>query len=162
MARWHSVWLRNAVAMVCMAMATMLSAQSYIRLMDRIQHEQHHAHFANPLAGGVISTAHDSNTHHHHKGDSAGSSDHSHVAQAPAEHHHSHDSGGDGHGHDHGKTQKDHQHGDATVLFLAAQSFVLSGCPVASSRCDALPQDFASHRPRGPDHPPKPSLEFRV
>jgi hypothetical protein len=141
-----------------MAMAAMLSAQSYFRLMDRIQHEQHHAHFANPLAGGVISTAHVSKSHHHDKGDTAHSSGHSHVAQASEGHHHSHDAGG----HDHGKAQQDHQHGDATVLFLAAQSFVLAGCPIASSHCDARPQDFVSHSPRGPDHPPKPSLEFRV
>jgi len=36
-----------------MAMAVMLSGQTYIALMDRIEHAHHHVHFANPLAGAV-------------------------------------------------------------------------------------------------------------
>jgi hypothetical protein len=136
-----------------MALATMLSAQSYIRLMDRIEHEHHHAHFANPLAGSVtISTAHDPEKHHHHSGETANSA-HSHAVQTADGHHHSDDSGSP----HHTKGQTDHQHGDATVLFLAVQSFVLAGCPIASSHCDARPQSFISYSPRGPDHPPKPA-----
>ena len=51
---WHSfVPLRKAVAVLCMALAVMLSGQAYISLMDRIEHAHHHAHFANPLAGEV-------------------------------------------------------------------------------------------------------------
>ena len=50
----HSfVPLRRAIAILCMAIAVMLSGQSYISLMDRIDHAHHHVHFANPLAGDV-------------------------------------------------------------------------------------------------------------
>jgi hypothetical protein len=159
LARWNSSLLRNAVAVVCMALAAMLSAQGYIRLMDRIEHAHNHAHFANPLAGSVtLSSDHGAKDHHHRRGETANSSDHSHVAQTTDGHPHSHDSGS----HHHTQGQNDHQHGDATVLFLAAQSFVLAGCPVTFLRCDVRPQSFVSFAPRGPDHPPKPAAVFRV
>jgi hypothetical protein len=52
--------------------------------------------------------------------------------------------------------------GDAAIVFLAAQSFVLSLCPVSSPRCELEPPMPASIHPRGPDHPPKSDLEIRV
>jgi hypothetical protein len=47
-------------------------------------------------------------------------------------------------------------------MFLAAQSFVLSVCPIAAERCSSEPVTFASITPLGPDHPPKSTLEIRV
>lgn len=152
--------VRYCVAFLCMALAVMLSAQTCISLMDRIQHAQHHAHYANPFAGGVVySDNAPSMDHHHHHGDKADSSGHSHVADAN-EGHRNFD-GAPVHPH-HSKGQTDHQHGDATVLFLAAQTFVLAGCPITSLRCDVRPHGFVSFAPRGPDHPPKPTSEIRV
>lgn len=141
--RWRGLDnLRKSVAVLCMALAVMLSGQSYISLMDRIEHAHHHAHFANPLAGEVAFCLgdHDACGHHHHGG-------------ADDAHHHSH--GGTS-----GTTE--HQHGDAAIMFLAAQSFVLSLCPVPSPRCELEPPTLASFHPRGPDHPPKADLEARV
>src|SRR5262249_145158 len=112
--RWPSfALLRKGVAVLCMALAVMLSGQSYISLMDRIEHAHHHAHFANPLAGGLASCVGDHDACGHH-----------HDGTADASHHHSHGSPG----HQSGTTE--HQHGDAAVMFLAAQSFVLAICPV--------------------------------
>lgn len=143
---WHSfVPLRKAVAVLCMALAVMLSGQAYISLMDRIEHAHHHAHFANPLAGEVGSCVggHDACAHHHD------------GAQGTS-HHHSHGSTS----HDSGTSE--HQHGDAAVMFLAAQSFVLAISPVPSPRCELEPPTLVSFHPRGPDHPPKTVLEVRV
>jgi hypothetical protein len=117
----------------------MLSGQSYISLMDRIDHAQNHVHFANPLAGDVQFCGGDHDqcgVHHHH-----------HGADAAADHHHSHG-------------PADHQHGDAAIVFLAAQSFVFAICPVAAARCETKPLAYASVSPRGPDHPPKTILEI--
>ncbi len=125
--------LRKAVAVLCMALATLLSAQTLISVMDRIEHAHHHAHFANPLAGNV---AYD---HHGH------SADHRHRQ-------------GDGH---HGQTPASdgaHQHGDAVMVYLAAQPFILAGFAVPEVLCEQPPQSFASAEPRGPDRPPKPIL----
>lgn len=140
---------RRAVAVLCMALAVMLSGQTFISLMDRIDHAHHHAHFANPLAGGVEYSAadHDSSGHpHHHNAAQDGGDSH---APGSAGHHHSHD-------------PADHQHGDAAIVFLAAKSFVLVLCPTAALRCEAAPPKIVSFSPRGPDHPPKLSLEIRV
>jgi len=132
------------VALLCVALAVMLSGQSYISLMDRIEHAHHHAHFANPLAGDVAISLgdHDASGHHHHH-DGSGDASHQHA-----------------HGGASGTTE--HQHGDAAIMFLAAQSFVLSLCPIPSQRCELEPPTLASFHPRGPDHPPKSVLELRV
>jgi hypothetical protein len=36
-----------------MAIAVVVSSQTFIGIMDRIEHANHHAHFPNPLAGDV-------------------------------------------------------------------------------------------------------------
>jgi ABC-type nickel/cobalt efflux system permease component RcnA len=123
---------RRAIAILCMALAVMLSWQSYISLMDRMEHAHHHAHFANPLAGDVQFCGAQCEVNHHHEADVAG-------------HHHSHD-------------PANHQHGDSVIVFLAAQSFILTACMVPASRCQFTPQTFASFTPRGPDRPPKSFL----
>ncbi len=131
-----------------MALAAMLSGQTYISLLDRIDHAHHHAHFANPLAGDVEYSAvdHDSSAHHH---DDEGQDIADHHADGSAGQHHSHD-------------PADHQHGDAAIVFLAAQNFVLGICPVPALRCETASPKIVSFNPRGPDHPPKTSLEIRV
>jgi hypothetical protein len=131
------------VALLCVALAVMLSGQSYISLMDRIEHAHHHAHFANPLAGDIAFCFgdHDACGHTHHDG-------------ADASHHHHSNGANSG--------TNEHQHGDAAIMFLAAQSFVLSLCPIPSQRCELEPPTLASFHPRGPDHPPKSALELRV
>jgi hypothetical protein len=132
-----------------MALAFLLSGQTYISLMDRIDHAHHHAHFANPLAGDVAYTTvdHEPSDYHHHAGKQVGILDH--HAKGSADHHHA-------------SGPADHQHGDATILFLAASSFVLALCPVPTLRCEALSPTMVSFSPRGPDHPPKANLEIRV
>jgi hypothetical protein len=129
----HSIGFRRVVAVVCMALAVVLSGQAYISLMDRVEHAHHHVHFANPLAG-------DLQIGHHH--------DH---GMEHASHHHDDPQGA-----------AEHQHGDATIMFLAAQSFVLTACPIAADRCVSVPMKFASINPRGPDRPPKALFEIRV
>jgi hypothetical protein len=44
-------FVRHSVAVMCMALAVMLSGQTYISLMDRIDHAHNHVHFANPAGG---------------------------------------------------------------------------------------------------------------
>lgn len=150
LSRQSLVPFRRAVAILCMALAAMLSGQTYISLMDRIDHAQNHAHFANPLAGDVAySSASHASPSHRHDG---------HEPQKTA-HHHEH--GSAGHSHPHGGTA-DHQHGDAAIVFLAAQSFVLTACPLPALRCDTASAKLVSFNPRGPDHPPKTGLEIRV
>lgn len=72
--------LRRATAMLCMALAVMASFQSYIGVMDRMDHARHIVHFPNPLAGdaeycnGALGLCNeDSSAHHdalmHHHGD---------------------------------------------------------------------------------------------
>jgi len=143
----HSfVPFRRVVAILCMALAVMLSGQAYISLLDRIDHDHHHVHFANPLAGNVEFCAGDHDQcgvhHHHHDGDAA--ADHGNAA---ADHQHSHG-------------PADHQHGDAAIVFLAAQSFVFAICPLEAARCETELPAFDSISPRGPDHPPKYDLEI--
>jgi len=140
---------RRTIALICMALAVMLSGQAYISLMDQVEHAHHHAHFANPLAGGVICATATTCGHHHDD----------HVQQAS--HHHDDGQRGSHHHHD-AQGPADHQHGDATILSLAAQSFVLSLCPITAERCSSAPVRFVSVTPLGPDHPPKPGLEIRV
>jgi hypothetical protein len=122
--------IRRAVAIVCMALAAVLSAQTFISVMDRIEHAHHHAHFPNALAGDMqfCGGEHD-----------------------PCE------------GHQHGATNKVAPHyGDAVIVFLPAQSFVLVACALPRERCASPPTAFTSVSPRGPDHPPKSILEVRV
>jgi hypothetical protein len=141
LSRYSFVPLRRAVAILCMAMAVMLSGQTYIALMDRIDHAQNHVHFANPLAGDVAFCGGDHDqcgVHHHH-----------HHADAAADHHHPH-------------VPADHQHGDAAIVFLAAQSFVFAICPLEAARCESEQPAFDSISPRGPDHPPKYHLEIQA
>jgi hypothetical protein len=133
---------RRVVATLCVALALMLSWQSYISLMDRIEHAQHHAHFANPLAGDVQYCGSACQAGHH---------DHEHAGAAG--HHH-----GDVASHHDAPDPVNHQHGDSGIMFLAAQSFVLTACTVAAERCQFTPQTFVSFNPRGPDHPPKSFL----
>jgi hypothetical protein len=65
-----------------MALSALLSAQTYIGIMDRIEHAHHHVHFPNPLAGDVeycggaqiVCADHDDGTPDsfpHHHGDAA-------------------------------------------------------------------------------------------
>jgi len=64
-----------------MALSFVLSSQTYIGIMDRIEHAQHHVHFANPLAGDIefcvggpdICADHDGadQSFPHHHGDAA-------------------------------------------------------------------------------------------
>lgn len=123
-----------------MALATVLSCQSYISLMDRIEHAHHHAHFANPLAGDVQFCG----------------GDHDWCGV-------SHDHAGDGADHQHSHGLPDHQHsGDAAIVFLAAQSFTFAISPVACPRCETEPRGLAGVSPSGLDRPPKSNLEIRA
>jgi len=133
-----------------MALSVMLSGQAYISLMDRVEHAQNHVHFANPLAGGVLCSTGDACGHHEDHGVQLAS--HDHDSQPAAHHHH-----GSQASHHHHNTQgpADHQHGDATIMFLAAQSFVLAACSITAERCPSEPVTFVSITPLGPDHPPK-------
>lgn len=159
--------LRRFVAVICMTLAVMLSGQAYISLMDRIDHAHHHVHFANPLAGDVqFSPArqdHDAAGHHEHRAtqdvaeDRAHGSDGHHRGGQDVAGHHTHGTG-DHHPHN----PVDHQHGDATVVFLAVQSFVFAACPAAADRCATELPILTSVFLLGPDHPPKSDLEFRV
>jgi len=141
LSRQSFVPLRRAVAILCMALAVMLSGQAYISLMDRIDHAHHHLHFANALAGDVQFCGGDHDQcgahHHHHDGDNAA-------------------------GHHHSNGPADHQHGDAAIVFLAAHSFVFAICPVEAARCETELPALASISPRGPDHPPKYDLEIQA
>ena len=128
---------RRAVAMLGIVLAVMLSGQTYISLMDRIDHAHHHHHFANPLAGDVQFCGGDHDgcgLYHHHHTDNAGS---------------------------HGDSDN-HQHGDAGLVFLAAQTFVLPSCPLVQLACDATPTGVASVTPGGLERPPKMVLELRT
>ena len=122
--------------MLCMTMAVMLSGQAYISLMDRIEHAQHHHHFANPLAGDLQFCGDDHDGcglhHHHHHNDAAGHGD------------------------------SDHQHGDAALVFLAAQAFVLPPCTLVYLACDMVPAGLATVNPGGLERPPKTALEIRT
>jgi hypothetical protein len=113
-----------------MALSAVLSAQTYIGIMDRIEHAHHHVHFPNPLAGDVQSC----------DGALDICADHDDASQHSFPHH----------------------HGDAALMFLAAQSFVLPTHPIAASRCETEPLPLVSFSPYGPDHPPKVNLEIRV
>jgi hypothetical protein len=63
--------------------------------------------------------------------------------------------------HDHGTHGKiGHNHGDAAIVFLAAQSFIFSICPLPALRCESTAPKLVSFSPRGPDHPPKYNLEI--
>jgi len=133
--------VRRVVAMICVALAMMLSGQTYVSLMDDIEHTHHHVHFANPLAGDLqFCTSQDACGHDHY---SNGKQD------QPYHHNGTRDAA-------------DHQHGGPALLFLAAQNFALTDCAMTHSRCESLAARFASISPRGPDRPPKPSLEIRV
>ncbi len=131
---------KHAVAVLCMALAVVLSGQTYISLMDRIDHVHGHVHFANPLAGDVqfCTGDHDQcGTHHHHHPDGRS-------------------------GHDHSHANPGHQHGDVGIVFLAAQNFVFPICAVPDSRCESESRTLASISPRGPDRPPKASVLSRA
>ena len=132
-----SSFLRGAVAVICMALAFVLSSQSYIYVMDRIEHAHHHVHFANPLAGDVQFCGGDHDgcgLHHHH---------HSHVNGIPHEH-------------------PDHQHGDAAIVFIVVQNFVVPGCPAIASRCESEPRSLSGIDRTGLERPPKGVPEIRV
>jgi hypothetical protein len=60
----------GALVMLCMALSAVLANQSYVVLMDRVQHVLHHEHAPNPLAGAVVQCehSHDKNQLHHHCG----------------------------------------------------------------------------------------------
>lgn len=163
------------VAVLCMVLAAMLSGQTFISLMDRIDHAHNHAHFANALAGSVAySVVQDDSTDrlHHHHGDGdlaehdAHGSDRQVQSDNPAKHSHSdvadhHVQSSDAHHHSHDSA--DHQHGPAAALvFLAVQSFVLPASPVPAFRYETTSAKLVSFNPRGPDHPPKTGPEIRV
>jgi hypothetical protein len=130
---------RQGVAFLCMVLAILLSGQTFISLMDNVDHAHHHVHFANPLAGDVQFCGGE------------------HDACGP--HHHHHEDAGDHHGT--GGTP-DHRHGDAALVFLAAQILVFAICPVAGDRCDEAPMSFVTVNPQGRDRPPKPDLANRI
>jgi hypothetical protein len=116
--------------MLCMVLAVMLSFQTYIGLMDRMDHAHNVVHFPNPLAGDVeycsgdLGLCTDDNSTHHD----------------PLMHH----------------------HGDAAIMFLAPQFFVLPRCATTELRCVSMRAAFTSVRPLGPDHPPKRFPEIRA
>ena len=60
----------SALVMLCMALSAVLANQSYVALMDQVQHALHYAHAPNPLAGMIAQCehAHDSHQLHHHCG----------------------------------------------------------------------------------------------
>jgi hypothetical protein len=139
--------IRRVIAMLCMGLAVLLSWQSYISLMDRLDHAHHHSHFANPLAGDISFCQASCGTEHHVHA-------HTHTAGVSAHHHHEADASGSGAHED--SDAPGHQHnGDAAIVFLAAQSFVLAACTVPAVRCESGPVAFVTFNPRGPDHPPK-------
>jgi hypothetical protein len=113
-----------------MVLAVMLSFQTYIGLMDRMDHAHNIIHFPNPLAGdieycsGDLGLCTDDNSTHHD----------------PLMHH----------------------HGDAAMLFLAPQIFVLPSCTTIELRCVSMLAAFTSNGPLAPEHPPKPSSETRA
>jgi hypothetical protein len=123
--------------MLCAALAIMLSGQSFISLMDSIEHSHHHAHFANPLAGDIEWCAgdHDVCGLHHDADD--------------------HDDGGLAADNDHAGSPAGHQHGGASIVFLAAQIFTFPVRSFEPSRCECEPGELVSFSPHGPDHPPK-------
>ena len=158
-----------------MALATMLSAQTYISLMDQIDHAHNHAHFANPLAGNVeysISRNNNPPRLHHHHGNADNTEHQAHISDgqqqphAPAAHKHNavadhHVAGSDTHHHSHDSA--DHHHGgDASFVFLVALHFVLPGAPLPAFRYETASPKLVSFNPRGPDHPPKTGPEIRV
>jgi hypothetical protein len=108
--------------------------------MDRLDHARHHTHFANPLAGEISYCPGNCETTHH---------SHTHSDAGP---HHHHDADASDHHH---SDIPAHQHGDSAIVFLAAQSFVLTPCMVPAARCESRPVAFVTFNPRGPDHPPK-------
>jgi hypothetical protein len=122
--------IRSAIAMLCMVLAVMLSCQTYIGLMDRLDHAHNIVHFPNPLAGDV----------EYCSGDLGLCTDDSSTHHNPLMHH----------------------HGDAAIMFLNPQYFVLPDCTTFELRCVIITAAFSSVRPLGPDHPPKPLPETRA
>ena len=137
MSRQRFAPFRRAIAVLCMALAFLLSWQAYISLMDRLDHAHHHSHFANPLAGEITYCLGDCGEHHTH----SGAAHHHHDSTAAADHAHS--------------DIPAHQHGDSAIVFLPAQTFVLAACTVPATPCESRPVAFVTFSPRGPDHPPK-------
>lgn len=134
-------YLRRAIAMLCMALAFLLSSQTFISVTDRVEHARHHLHFANPLAGDVqfCGGVHDGcglHHHHHHAGDVAAD----------------HDNNG----------SPGHQHGDAVIMFIVTQTFVVPGCALVAIRCDLEPRGLTGIKTGGIERPPKTYLEYRV
>ena len=135
--------VRGGVAVLCMALAFMLSGQTYISLMDRIEHAHHHVHFANPLAGDVQFCT----------GDHDGCGPH---------HHHHHADGKDLAG-GHANGEADHQHnGDTPIVFLAAQNITFAFCSIPPARCEVEPRSLTGVNAGGFDRPPKTGLEIRT
>ena len=56
--------LRQATVALCVAVSFVLANQSYVALMDRIEHVLDHEHVPNPLAGEVYHCGHDHGHHH--------------------------------------------------------------------------------------------------
>ena len=128
------ITFRRVVAAIWVGLAVMLSGQGYISLKDRAEHSQNQVHFANPLAGDVKVCG---------------------GTEDPCSHHHD-DHGTQDAAHDHGAASTaGHAHGDATMVLLVAQIFVLMPCQLYSERCASPLAKFVSFNPRGPDHPPK-------
>jgi hypothetical protein len=170
---WHrSIALRRVIATICVGLSVMLSGQGYISLKDRAEHEHHHAHFANPLAGTVRYCVEEQCGQH----DGGNSSHHDDLGQH-VEHddgdHDAHDVGPDVARHHAGDGARDathhqrsdgsgHQHGDATIVFIETQSFFLVPRSISSERSMSVRSKFVSITLRGPDHPPKQYLELTV
>ena len=131
---------QRAIAVLCMLLAFVLSGQTYISVLDRVEHAHHQVHFANPLAGDVqfCGGGHDECGLHHHHHHAGGAADH-HSDGAP-----------------------DHQHGDAVLVFIVIPAFVVSGRLPAVLRIDSESRSPAGIDPVGLDRPPKAFPGIRV
>lgn len=143
--------LRQCVAIFCIAIATLLSAQAYISLVDRIEHAHHRAHLPNPLAGDIEFCASEAACGYKHI--------HEHIGLNEAEGGKHADQDGVQEASEQEKRpvsqSHDHQHGAPTVAFLVTPTFELAVCPLTQDRCAAVPTRAVSISPPGQDRPPK-------
>ncbi len=129
----HSL-LKRIVTTLFVVMSFVLANQSYITLVDRMEHASQHEHLPNPLAGNVHYHDHCMSSLHACDADEEGNQD----ALA-------------------------HHHGEAAHhVFLTAEFVRLPLVAVAELLSDFGPYALTGLGPGGPDHPPKPHLEIRV
>jgi hypothetical protein len=116
--------------MLCMALSGVLTNQSYVSLMDQVQHALHHQHAPNPLAGAIAEHEH---------------SDHDHDGL----HHH-----GD-HGDDPASGAVTHKHLDSTVVYIVSVVPVLATMSQSSHIRFAAPEGLDRLYPYRLERPPK-------